>query len=133
MSFEDTNVEEGVTYWYRIMATDLEGVQTFAGPVEVAFSARNWSTALHDSWQLPSGKIEVRYSISTASPVRLEIYDVAGRRINVLDQGHLDPGRYTETWNGRDEQGKAVARGTYFVRLTAGRESTSAKITVAQK
>lgn len=62
-------------------------------------------------------------SISFALPapalVRLTIFNVAGRRIEVLLDQDMTAGNHTVTWNGRDAHGRAVASGKYFYRLEA--------------
>jgi len=56
-----------------------------------------------------------------ALPVRLELFDVTGRRIRTLIRGEEgSPGAYTVGWDGRDDRGTTVASGIYFYRLRAG-------------
>ncbi len=60
----------------------------------------------------------IRYDLSVAAEVRLEVFDVTGRRVRVLDEGYRDAGAHNAIWDGRDEQGRVVASGIYFYRLT---------------
>jgi flagellar hook assembly protein FlgD len=61
-------------------------------------------------------------------PVRLAVYDIAGRRRSTILDQEL-PGGVTEvTWDGRDEKGAWVASGMYFVRLTVARDARVSKI-----
>jgi hypothetical protein len=53
-------------------------------------------------------------------PVRLEVFNAAGRRVRVLVEGVLDPGTYEATWDGTDAAGVPVASGVYLSRLRAG-------------
>jgi hypothetical protein len=62
----------------------------------------------------------ISFSIDRAELVRLTVYDVTGRRIRTLVDGNRNPGRYSETWDGRNDQGRQVATGIYFYRLRAG-------------
>jgi hypothetical protein len=58
-------------------------------------------------------------------PASLAIFDARGRRIAVLVDQELPPGRHTAVWDGRDQTGRTVAAGTYFSRLEhAGQVST---------
>ncbi len=59
--------------------------------------------------------------------VRLELYDVAGRRITVIRDGALPEGRYTAEWNGRGDGGRQVASGVYFLRLAVGERTFTKK------
>lgn len=57
--------------------------------------------------------------------VRLAVYDARGRRVAVLCDGRLAPGRHLTSWNGHDHAGRRVAAGTYLCRLEhAGRVRT---------
>jgi len=51
--------------------------------------------------------------------VVLAIYNLAGQRVRSLLDETLEPGNYSITWDGSDEDGKAVSSGTYFGLLSA--------------
>lgn len=52
--------------------------------------------------------------------VVLTVYDVLGRRVAVLFDGVLEPGRHTVTWDGTDRGGAPVSDGLYVYRLGQG-------------
>jgi flagellar hook assembly protein FlgD len=52
--------------------------------------------------------------------VRLTVYDVHGRRVAVLLDKMEPAGWRTAAWEGRDDAGREVGSGTYFLRLEAG-------------
>ena len=62
----------------------------------------------------------VSFSLPSAGPARVDLFDLAGRRVAELFSGSAAAGRTTVTWNGRDVNGRRLARGAYFARLTAG-------------
>ncbi len=70
----------------------------------------------------------IGFTLSTADLVTLSIHDLRGHLIRTLDEGHRDSGHHSAVWDGRDNSGQAVASGSYFVRLLAGRESSTAKV-----
>lgn len=49
--------------------------------------------------------------------VRLEVYDVLGRRVRELMSESAATGSYSVYWDGRDDNGSMVATGVYFARL----------------
>ncbi|NUM78093.1 hypothetical protein HUU40_27335, partial [candidate division KSB1 bacterium] len=55
--------------------------------------------------------------------VRLVVFDILGRQVRTLVDGKLMPGKYTQTWDGRNELGVAVSSGIYFYELTAASSS----------
>jgi len=64
---------------------------------------------------------EIRYELFTPVPVRLQIYDTAGRLVRTLVDAPLQrPGPHSLRWDGRDGYGATVASGVYFYRLEAG-------------
>ena len=50
-------------------------------------------------------------------PVRLEIYDLTGRRVLVEAWEGLVPGDHVYSWDGTDDDGRAVGTGVYLYRL----------------
>ena len=70
----------------------------------------------------------IRYHLPAAGLVRLGIYDVAGRLVRVLDESVRPRGWGSAEWDGRDGASKGVAAGVYFVRVEAGRGSSSRKV-----
>jgi len=63
---------------------------------------------------------EISFTLPSGGPVRLDLFDVAGRQVAALYRGDAGAGRTTVTWSGRDSQGHALRPGAYFARLTAG-------------
>jgi len=78
--------------------------------------------AFHGAEPNPArGSATIAYELAEARPVRLEVYDVTGRRVRVLASFPLQPaGPHMVSWDGRDENGNAVAAGLYMLRLRAG-------------
>jgi hypothetical protein len=69
------------------------------------------------------------YSVPSAGPVSLEIYDVAGRLVTTLVEGDVEsPGEHSVSWRGTDSLGHEVAGGVYFARLVTERGNASAKL-----
>lgn len=77
----------------------------------------------------------IAFSFENRDPgnLRLDFYDLGGRHVRSLDLGHLEPGRHEARWNGRDDQGRDVGSGVYFVRLAGPTESSAPrKITLVR-
>lgn len=70
----------------------------------------------------------IRYDIPLSKWVHLRIYDVAGRLVRTLETRVREPGRHAALWDSRDERGRVVASGVYFVRLEAGDFSATQKL-----
>lgn len=71
----------------------------------------------------------IRFGLPRASAVDLSVYDAAGRRVATLIAGEsLPPGYHEVEWRGRDDEGRGLASGVYFLQLEAGAESRSRKL-----
>jgi len=62
----------------------------------------------------------IKYDLAQAVEVKLEIFDMLGRRVRTLVDQRQQAGRYAMTWDGRNEQGESVASGTFIYQLRAG-------------
>ena len=73
------------------------------------------------------------YALAAAGPVRLEIYDSAGRRVATLADGReVAAGRHSVDWDGRDDLGGALPGGVYFARIHAAGASRTQKLLIAR-
>jgi hypothetical protein len=63
------------------------------------------------------GHAALRFGLSRAGEVRLEMFDVGGRRVRTLAEGMRSAGSHLVPWDGRDDGGRPVGAGIYFVRL----------------
>jgi hypothetical protein len=71
--------------------------------------------------------VTLRFALPEPGAARIEIFDVAGRRVrDLIRNGRA--GEQQVDWDGRDEAGGSVAAGVYLVRLRAGTEDLSAKV-----
>ena len=69
-----------------------------------------------------AGAVRVRFELAAPAAVRLAVYDVLGREVAVLAEGHRAAGPHAATWAG----GPA---GTYLVRLDAGGRTATRAVT----
>lgn len=70
----------------------------------------------------------IRFSVAQRGPVRIDIFDVAGRHVRALVDKAYEPGVYTAHWDGADDAGRPLASGAYFYRMTAAGASDSRKL-----
>ena len=69
---------------------------------------------------------------ATTSHVRLEVYDLLGRRLATLVDASRAPGNYTATWNGQNDTGQFVGAGVYFYALRVGEIRLTKKMIVLE-
>ncbi|HNX51536.1 MAG TPA: FlgD immunoglobulin-like domain containing protein, partial [Thermoanaerobaculaceae bacterium] len=61
------------------------------------------------------------------SRVALEMYDLGGRLVRTLVRASQSAGEYRVAWDGRDDHGRRLASGVYFVRLSLGARQQQVK------
>ena len=62
----------------------------------------------------------IKFSVRAPGDVTLRICDVEGRALRTLVDGWRGPGEYRVMWDGKRDDGTAVASGIYFYRLETG-------------
>ena len=62
----------------------------------------------------------VGYQVGAAGLVQLEIFNVLGQRVRLLVDAEQTAGVYRVIWDGRDDDGVALAAGTYLLRMESG-------------
>jgi subtilisin family serine protease len=62
---------------------------------------------------------EISFTMPAGGQARVDLFDVAGRKVAVLFNGQANVGVTTLSWSGRDASGRAMHPGAYFARLTA--------------
>ncbi|MAE70662.1 MAG: hypothetical protein CME06_09355 [Gemmatimonadetes bacterium] len=75
----------------------------------------------------PRTKIDF-YISGGAGRVRLDVYDLAGRRVRVLVDASLSPGDHAVVWDGDDDAGRAQPSGVYTCRIAAGEDHESRRM-----
>ena len=117
------------TLTYDPLANADPGFACTSAPLEamknldrlVASSAVPESYALEDNYPNPfNPTTTIKFDLPESSDVRLEVYDMMGRRVATLLSGNLAAGRYEATWNAQSDAGMPVASGVYIYSLRAG-------------
>jgi len=65
------------------------------------------------------------YQLAEGASVNINIYDVSGQLVQVIDLGYKGAGTYISKrnaayWNGKNKMGECLASGIYFYTITAG-------------
>jgi hypothetical protein len=122
----DTNVPfatEAITY--RLRQSDLDGTTTLSDTLAVSLAAPG-TTTLRPTFPNPvRHQATVRYTLPRQHSVTIVLYDVLGRRVRTLTQGHQGAGRCEQTVDLSD-----LSSGTYFIRMRAGSTTHTQRLTV---
>ncbi len=114
--FEDRQVAPGHTYVYRLRWNDVNGLQ-WAGEISVEVPLRD-RLSLGGFHPNPGGRIpQLAFTLASAEPATLTLYDVSGRRLRAIEVGALGPGPHLLPL----EDGESLASGVYLLHLKQGR------------
>jgi len=61
----------------------------------------------------------ISFGLPRATEISLRVYDVAGRLVRTIVEGHVEAGFHSEYWDARDNNAAAAPAGIYFYRLRA--------------
>ena len=104
----------------------------------LATPANSVETALLPNYPNPfNPETWIPFQLGKPSKVTLTIYDTKGQTVRTLAVGHQPAGVYQSReraayWDGRNQDGEAVANGVYFCTLTAGDSSATRKMLVGK-
>lgn len=77
--------------------------------------------------------LQVTYDLPSPQSVSVEVFDLRGRLVRrLLDATVQTAGTHRLIWHGENDSGERAASGVYLVRVRAGANSTTAKVTLAQ-
>ncbi len=136
--YDDLTKTCDVEYYYRVRGVDAAGsVGAYSATMTLACEPLDVAdTPGAVGWQLDAGTpnpfrgpTEIRYGVPVAGPIRLDVFDVHGRRVRSLVNGVREVGEFAVTWDGRDDGGRDVEPGIYFHRLRAGETTLTRKTT----
>jgi hypothetical protein len=120
--------------WYKLSAIDAHGNQSLyatLGPNGTLDAPGGGSFTLALSRPSPNPAwlaTTIHFALPEAEPVRLAIYDPAGRRVRMLVQGILDAGAHQTSFDLRDDDRNRLAGGLYFVRLETPERSLTTRM-----
>ena len=126
------NVVASPYVYYYVTATDFSGnegrpakINTLSGvgsvPKNYVLSVSNYPNPFNP-------RTTVTYTAPSPGEVKVRIYDARGAMVKTLFEGHRVAGAYSVDWDGRADNGDAVASGLYFVRIEHASGTRSKKM-----
>lgn len=123
-SFEDRNLESG-SYAYRLKQIDYNGNFEYHVLNGIAEIKQPVSFSLDPNYPNPfNPETYIGFSIPEECFVELAVYDLSGRKVELLVSGKMKAGYYKHKFASRN-----LASGVYVYRLAAGKFVRSMKMT----
>jgi hypothetical protein len=111
-----------------VVTVDARDVQNQSVPIALLSSPTPppSHTAIRYAYPDPFDReTRVEFAVAQRAPVKIGVFDVAGRRVRTLVEGVQEPGVRTASWDGRDDNGARREAGVYLIRIeTAGARET---------
>jgi hypothetical protein len=117
---------------FAVLLNTSPGAPDSVPPPVAADAPRSRVTFAPPAPNPASGTVALRYTLATAGPLTLRVYDARGRRVRTLMDGPGAPGEHVVRWNGRDDAGRRVPAGAYTLRLTHGADVLTQSVTIAR-
>lgn len=124
--FETEVLAPGV-HQFRLRQVDVDGTETIAGTVQTRITPDD-ITLTSPSPHPVKGRTTVELTARSEQPVRVELYDGLGRRVQTLHDGPVRAGAPLAVTVEAD----GLASGTYWIRATGETFSTTQRIVVVR-
>ena len=120
---DDKGENSGSVYIYNIDTTNTTGIETDMNtPVPTTFE-------LFQAYPNPfNPETRIRFNIPETGHVKLEIFNINGRRVATLTDQVYDAGQHAVTWRGMTSGGLQAASGMYFYRIRYRDQSITQKM-----
>ena len=135
-SYNDNNVRDNHTYWYRLVDVDVNNRKTVHGPLEVTFIRISIATSFQLGQNYPNPfngftKIPIylkSQNMAGSATGSMQIFNLLGEQVKSYDLNLLSSGKNEIQWDGKDKFGNVVASGQYIYRLNLNGENQSRKL-----
>ena len=133
----------GDTVYYYLLAKNTEGIRR-TSPFDVPphiysfLVAPGVFVAEDDEKKLPCtfkaypnpahNNLIFSLRLAEATDVRIEIYNVLGQRVKLLENAKYKTGEHTIDWNFRDDESRQLIQGVYFYSIITNKERERGKV-----
>lgn len=116
--------EEWDSVSVAIGVTDISNPNRNIFPEEIALLGNHPNPFNHETI--------IKFSLPQQNDVKLLIFNINGQLIRHLNEDNFGAGIHSVRWDGRDNSGKVVASGIYFVRMTSENQQFSHRILLSK-
>lgn len=135
-SFTDNEALPGHKLYYWLQSIDINGEFEFHGPVSVEILDNNddnpiipLENSLQSIYPNPfNPTTTISYGLSGKAATQITIYDIRGVKVRTLLNASKNPGTYRVVWDGKTDNGHFATTGVYFVKMNAGKYSSTRKV-----
>jgi hypothetical protein len=117
-AFTDQAVKPETEYRYRLSDVSMQGEVTGYAPLTVQTEALPATTGMEKAYPNPfNPQTFIAYKLSKDTDVNISVFDMLGRKVSTLHNGHQKAGSYHVYWNGTTENGIKTPSGGFIIRM----------------
>lgn len=142
-SFLDSEIYQSGQYYYWLYSMEMDGHGSFHGPASILVNLDGGNpdipgipleTGLRAIYPNPfNPSTTISYHLAAEGVAKLDIYNIKGQMVDTLVNEPKARGKHQVVWDGKDFEGREVASGIYFVRLSSAGKSSSTHKMVLMK
>lgn len=127
----DSHVFNGITYWYKLIDVDINGVRTEHPAISAMPNTHSVDIEIINGTQYPekynlrqnypnpfNPNTTIQFDIpklrTELTQINLSVFNLTGQKVRTLLDGPITSGSYQVVWNGLDDQRRQVPSGVYF-------------------
>ena len=134
-SFTDSDVEDGMMYFYRIRAADYSGNWSDYSEIVQLSTLSNDNTnvaerfMLHQNYPNPFNPMTtLQYDIPEDAFVKFRVFDMSGNAVKTLVNKTMTSGFKSIRWDATNNLGQPVSAGVYLYTIEAGEFRQTKKV-----
>lgn len=138
-TMEVTGLSPGVEYFFAVKTKDADGnwspISNVVRWVDATLATNSLLAPLEFGTPYPNpARNQTRFTMTlpVSDVVRVEVYDLTGRRVRTLARGQHEAGSTDLVWNLADEQGRRIPLGVYLVRAQIGSTVFTRRVNVVR-
>ena len=95
-------------------------VRPFSFGIHNIIRQRSWATILNNVINPTTGeRVYLDYDLQKSGRVTIQVFTLDGNLVRVLERSSKQAGKHRVSWDGKNNGGRIVARGMYFIRIVA--------------
>ena len=125
---EIANLERLTTYYWHVRGSNSAGSSAWSTSFQFTTASNvsnedvlpGYTFSVKPPYPNPfTSQVTVHVELPAHSiqPVYIAVYDIEGRVVDVVHNGHLPPGEHTVSWDGTTSSGVPVASGKYLIQV----------------
>ena len=131
----------GMPHHLRVSTGTMEEMQSFITELEDILTATSitgspplpQNVQLYQAYPNPfNSSTRIRIYLPGTARAKLEVFDIRGRLVTKLVDSVLGSGEHGFRWDGRNAAGDHVSSGSYFYRLSAGKDVITKRMTLVK-